>query len=88
VSQQPLTAAELDELEAQLHVLGRRELELEQELRRLRLHARTAGSAKRFDEADQAWALHEKYKAELPALQTAILLLERRLYSERRRQRS
>ena len=76
--------AKLASLDAKLLVLGTKELALEHRLNELRSRSREAGDAGRFDEADVAWALYERVKTELAALQVDITAVERELYAQRR----
>ncbi len=76
---------ELDLLEAQLLVLGRQELQLEQNLRELRANGRAAAERGDVPEAEAAWSLYEDVRTALVAVQGKIGRIEATLYSKRRR---
>lgn len=78
----------INELEDQLHALGRQELSLERQLQDLRVEGRSAASVGDTERADLAWKLFEATRLRLCETQKKIAQVEVRLYTLRRRQRS
>lgn len=75
---------QLEKLEHELRLLGEQELFLEMRMATLRQQAKEAGVAGRLEESDLAWALFEKARTALSALQIEIARVERKLYGQRR----
>jgi hypothetical protein len=67
--------------------VGRREPEAESRIHGLRKYYREMGGSGKHEEADAAWSLIERTRAELVQIQTEVRKLEARLYGMRRRKR-